>query len=64
MQILNIKSEKIIKPLTDYLIDEQIKDPNLNKNQAIELLNKKMEEFSLSNNYIKKYKINQNNIKK
>ena len=64
VQILNIESEKIIKPLTDYLIEEQIKDPNLNKNQAIELLNKKMEEFSLSNNYIKKYKINQNNIKK
>ena len=48
-EILNIKSPKEVGPLIDYLLDEQIKDPKLNKDQAIELLKKKKEEMSYKN---------------
>ena len=43
---MDIKTDKVIKPLLDYLIDEQIKNPKLDKNQALELLTKKLEDFS------------------
>ena len=64
LETMDIKTDKIIKSLVDYLIDEQIKDPKLNKNQAIELLNKKIEEFHLSNKNKIKDKTNKNEIKK
>ena len=64
MEILNLESDKMIKPLVDYLIDEQIKNPKLNKNQATELLHKKKKEFPLSNTNNKiKDKNNKNNDK-
>ena len=47
LEILDIKTDKMIKPLLDYLIDEQIKNPKLDKEQAIKLLNKKLEELYL-----------------
>ena len=46
LEIMDIKTDKVIKPLLDYLIDEQIKNPKLDKNQALELLTKKLEDFS------------------
>ena len=57
--ILPIITDKVIKPLLDYLIDEQIKNPKLNKEHAIELLSKKLEEFPLN----KEENDNQINIK-
>ena len=50
LEILDIKTDKMIKPLLDYLLDEQIKNPKLEKEQAIELLNKKLEELNLKFN--------------
>ena len=57
--ILTIRTDKVIKPLLDYLIDEQIKNPKLNKENAIELLSKKLEEFPLN----KEENTNQINVK-
>ena len=54
LEILDIKTDKMVKPLLDYLLDEQIKNPKLEKEQAIELLNKKLEELNLKFNKKKK----------
>ena len=51
--ILNMKSNKEIGLLNEFLIEEQIKNPKLNKNQVIELLKKKNEEISHTNTNIK-----------
>ena len=49
LDMLNIKSNKEIGKLNEFLIEEQIKNPKLNKSQAIELLKKKYEEIKSNN---------------
>ena len=46
LEILNTKSGKEIGILIEYLVEEQIKDPKISKEYAIELLKKKKEEIS------------------
>ena len=48
-EILNIKLTKEVGTLIEYLIDEQIRNPKLNREQAIELIKKKKEEISFKN---------------
>ena len=48
IDILNMKNNKNIAVLMDYLLEEQIKNPKLNKALAIELIKKKNEEILLS----------------
>lgn len=49
IDILNIKSNKEIQLLNEFLIEEQIKNKNLNKLEAIELLKKKKDEINSNN---------------
>lgn len=65
LEILNMKAGKEIGYLIDYLIDEQIKNPKLTKEHAIELLKSKKEEISLyvNNNNDKAKKGNKKNKK-
>ena len=46
LDLLNMKAGKEVGILLDYLLEEQIKDPKLDKDQAIEFLQKKKEEIS------------------
>ena len=50
LDLLNMKAGKEIGILIDYLVDEQIKDQYLTKDQAIELLKKKKEEINVNIN--------------
>ena len=50
LDLLNMKAGKEIGILIDYLVDEQIKDQYLTKDQAIELLKKKKEEIHININ--------------
>ena len=59
LEKLNMKAGKELGILIEYLIDEQIKEPKLNKDDAIVLLKKKKDEIGLivndnKNNYSKK----------
>ena len=47
---LNMKAGKEIGILIEYLLDEQIKDPKLSKDDAIELLKKKKDEIVINVN--------------
>ena len=49
IDILNIKSNKEIQILNEFLIEEQIKNPKLNKIEAMELLKKKKNEITSNN---------------
>ena len=49
IDILNIKSNKEIQILNEFLIEEQIKNPKLNKIEAVELLKKKKNEITSNN---------------
>ena len=63
LEILDLKTDKMVKPLLDYLLDEQIKNPKLDKEQAIELLNKKLEELNIKfNNESKDVNDNKNDL--
>ena len=44
-ELLNIKGNKEIGTIKNYLMDEQIKNPKLSKEEAIELIKKKREEL-------------------
>ena len=50
IKLLNIKPGKEVGKLLEILIDEQIKEPNISKESALELLNKKKEEICVNNN--------------
>ena len=57
LEILNMKGGKELGILIEYLVDEQIKDPKLDKEQAIELIKKKKEEIETNiNNNNEHYK--------
>ena len=68
LEKLNMKAGKELGILIDFLIDEQIKEPKLSKDDAIELLKKKKEEIAINlntndkNNHAKK-NINKKNKK-
>ena len=50
LEKLNMKAGKEIGILIEYLLDEQIKDPKLSKDDAIELLKKKKDEIVINVN--------------
>ena len=50
LDLLNMKAGKEVGILLDCLLEEQIKDPKLDKDQAIEFLQKKKEEISKNGN--------------
>ena len=50
LEKLNMKAGKELGMLIEYLLDEQIKDPKLSKDDAIELLKKKKDEIVISTN--------------
>ena len=64
LEKLNIKAGKELGFLIEYLIDEQIKDPKLNKDDAIVLLKKKKDEIGLIVNDNKNNHSKKNNNKK
>ena len=64
LEKLNIKAGKELGILIEYLIDEQIKEPNLNKDDAIVLLKKKKDEIGLIVNDNKNNHSKKNNNKK
>ena len=64
LEKLNIKAGKELGFLIEYLIDEQIKEPNLNKDDAIVLLKKKKDEIGLIVNDNKNNHSKKNNNKK
>ena len=68
LEKLNMKAGKELGILIEYLIDEQIKEPKLNKDDAIVLLKKKKDEIGLivndnKNNHSKKNNNNKKNKK-
>ena len=64
LEKLNIKAGKELGILIEYLIDEQIKEPKLNKDDAIVLLKKKKDEIGLIVNDNKNNHSKKNNNKK
>ena len=64
LEKLNIKAGKELGFLIEYLIDEQIKEPKLNKDDAIVLLKKKKDEIGLIVNDNKNNHSKKNNNKK
>ena len=64
LEKLNIKAGKELGILIENLIDEQIKEPNLNKDDAIVLLKKKKDEIGLIVNDNKNNHSKKNNNKK
>ena len=64
LEKLNMKAGKELGILIEYLIDEQIKEPNLNKDDAIVLLKKKKDEIGLIVNDNKNNHSKKNNNKK
>ena len=64
LEKLNMKAGKELGILIEYLIDEQIKEPKLNKDDAIALLKKKKDEIGLIVNDIKNNHSKKNNNKK
>ena len=64
LEKLNMKAGKELGILIDYLIDEQIKEPKLNKDDAIVLLKKKKDEIGLIVNDNKNNHSKKNNNKK
>ena len=64
LEKLNIKAGKELGFLIEYLIDEQIKEPKLNKDDAIVLLKKKKDEIGLILNDNKNNHSKKNNNKK
>ena len=64
LEKLNIKAGKELGFLIEYLIDEQIKEPKLNKGDAIVLLKKKKDEIGLIVNDNKNNHSKKNNNKK
>ena len=64
LEKLNMKAGKELGILIEYLIDEQIKEPKLNKDDAIVLLKKKKDEIGLIVNDIKNNHSKKNNNKK
>ena len=64
LEKLNMKAGKELGILIEYLIDEQIKEPKLNKDDAIVLLKKKKDEIGLIVNDNKNNHSKKNNNKK
>ena len=64
LEKLNMKAGKELGILIEYLIDEQIKEPKLNKDDAIALLKKKKDEIGLIVNDNKNNHSKKNNNKK
>lgn len=64
LEKLNMKAGKELGFLIEYLIDEQIKEPKLNKDDAIVLLKKKKDEIGLIVNDNKNNHSKKNNNKK
>ena len=61
--ILNIESGKEIPIFIEFLLDEQIKNPKLNREEAIEKLKNKKEELGSNISYDDKNKNKKNNKK-